>query len=445
MLSDQPITSAKDDLLGRAGFAKQIASALLAAPSGKKGSFTIGLCGSWGSGKTSVVNMVVEALYKKGADCPIIVQFNPWLYPAEELLPGQFLQAVSAELKKPAHGRKLCKAGRAMGKYAAGFLLCTPGFKYETVAELRGETPTPDQQDALPRSVLERKEKVIKLLKKQKQKIFILMDDIDRLSAARIGHALQLVKAVADFPRMVYLLAYDQDVVVKALDKELGGQGWDYMKKFIQAQFTVPAPEKGKIAEILMAYFNTWLQMQPGLNFDRAYFTEISPYLFSCITSIRDVYRFVNTFRVRYQALGNEVNFVDLLAVTALQLHVPQALPWIQAHRDDLLRGGGLAFSGADLLQRKRLKEEHRRMITALNENDAKTLIPLIGLMFPRYGKNVLDVASDEVNPQFVRMRRICCEEFFDLYFTQSTENLTITQEEIFKTIRDMDAAGLRA
>ena len=252
------------------------------------------------------------------------------------------------------------------------------------------------------------------------------------------------MKAVAGFPRTVYLLAFDQDVVVNALGKELYGDGREYLEKFIQVQFDLPAPKPGRIREILLAYVSTWLETQKGLNFDRAYYDEIAPFLYACILNIRDVYRFINSFRMRYQALGNEVNFVDLLAVTAMQLHTPKALQWIQSHRDDLLRGGGMHYHSAEIMQKRKLQSEHRRMIAALDDTLADPLLKLIGHMFPRYGKTILGIYAEEADPRFVRMRRICCEEFFDLYFTQSLEGLNITQREMTKVVHEMDGQELR-
>ena len=447
MITDQPITTAKDDLLGRAAFARQVASAMLAGPADAKGSFCIGLLGGWGAGKTSVINMVVEALLEHGGkNPPVLIQCNPWLYPAPELLPGQLLRAIAAELMKPSRSERLRKAGKAMEKYADALKTCPVECKTETVAELREESALANQKKKgkKTKTLQERRDKVCKHLLKQEETIYVVMDDIDRLSSRRIRHALQLANAVAGFPRVVYLLSFDQEVVAGALGKELNASGWEYLKKFIQVQFTIPMPESGRLREILSAYFDAWFTTQLNLNYDAAYFAEISPSIFACITSIRDIYRFVNTFRYRYQALGNEVNFADLLAITALQLHAPQALPWMQDHRDDLLRGGGLAFHSADAEQKKKLKQEHQHMLAELSGGDTRTLATLIGRMFPRYGRNVLDVKSEDFEERYVRMRRICCEEFFDLYFTQSTQTLTITQREIMRTIHEMDAPALR-
>ena len=58
--SDAPIIRPEDDLLGRNTFAKQLAQTLLRLNT--KDTFTIGLSGKWGSGKTSLVNMTLNEL-----------------------------------------------------------------------------------------------------------------------------------------------------------------------------------------------------------------------------------------------------------------------------------------------------------------------------------------------------------------------------------------------
>ena len=51
-------------------------------------SLVIGLTGAWGSGKSSIVNLLTEHLSRKalGAQQPQIIEFNPWLFAGEEKL-----------------------------------------------------------------------------------------------------------------------------------------------------------------------------------------------------------------------------------------------------------------------------------------------------------------------------------------------------------------------
>ena len=56
--SDKPITKIEDDVLNRGNFSKQLAHAILAYT--KTDNFVISLCGRWGSGKTSILSMVLD-------------------------------------------------------------------------------------------------------------------------------------------------------------------------------------------------------------------------------------------------------------------------------------------------------------------------------------------------------------------------------------------------
>ena len=58
--SDQPIAAKKQDRLGRSNYADSIASYINNLPVDR--GFTIAVMGEWGSGKTSLLNMVAEAL-----------------------------------------------------------------------------------------------------------------------------------------------------------------------------------------------------------------------------------------------------------------------------------------------------------------------------------------------------------------------------------------------
>ena len=49
-------------------------------------------------------------------------------------------------------------------------------------------------------------------------KSLVVIDDIDRLANAQIRDVFQLVKQVADFPNVIYILAMDRAVVQERTD-----------------------------------------------------------------------------------------------------------------------------------------------------------------------------------------------------------------------------------
>ena len=79
--SDKPIENSEQDLLGRITFSKQLGEAINSY-AGKDG-LVLGLFGKWGTGKTSILNMVVNEINQLSKDednRPIIVNFSPWNY-----------------------------------------------------------------------------------------------------------------------------------------------------------------------------------------------------------------------------------------------------------------------------------------------------------------------------------------------------------------------------
>ena len=77
-------------------------------------------------------------------------------------------------------------------------------------------------------------------LKDLNKKIIVVIDDIDRLTSSQIRDIFQLVKQVADFPNIVYVLVMDKEVVCSALEKVHNMDGNEYLEKIIQVPFEIP-------------------------------------------------------------------------------------------------------------------------------------------------------------------------------------------------------------
>src|SRR6266702_3835694 len=94
--SDRPIESARADVLGRSAFADRLAASIGGWEG--KDSLVIALHGGWGTGKTSVKNMVLEKLLGSPSRCPHIVEFSPWQVSGTGALVGTFFRELEIEL-----------------------------------------------------------------------------------------------------------------------------------------------------------------------------------------------------------------------------------------------------------------------------------------------------------------------------------------------------------
>lgn len=134
MRGDNPVSSRTEDRLGRAQFADRITAMLRGAPADR--GLVVGLMGPWGSGKTSVLNMVREGLQRSPERT--VLAFNPWMFSGSEQLVRAFFEQVSAQLrlKKRAAERELAsqlaeygQAGVARGSLCSADVTADGGVR----------------------------------------------------------------------------------------------------------------------------------------------------------------------------------------------------------------------------------------------------------------------------------------------------------------------------
>jgi hypothetical protein len=99
LLTDVPLVDPRQDRLGRASFARSLAQSVLALKGDD--SFVVGICDQWGSGKSSILNMMIAELGKgRSKNRPVILRFNPWLYSGRDQLLQAFLHQLGTTLDR---------------------------------------------------------------------------------------------------------------------------------------------------------------------------------------------------------------------------------------------------------------------------------------------------------------------------------------------------------
>jgi hypothetical protein len=439
---DLPITKIEEDALNRGSFAQSLAQVLLQYS--LSSSFSIGLYGEWGSGKTSLLNLVLE-IVEQSDESTVILRFNPWLCSDSKQLTTQFFKqmATAIKLKKPA----AAQAWELIDQYAdifdaaslipvAGTFVAIAGKILTKRAKKQTEQPANDLQDI--------KNKIIEKMTEENLKIIVSIDDIDRLSEEEIIAVFQLVKALADFPKTIYLLAFDYDVVVRALGKVQHGDGKEYLEKVIQVPFEIPAPSMASIHDALFSKLNTIIGDISEERLDKATWAELFQFgLKEYIKSIRDVIRFTNVFSLKYELLKNETDLVDLLGITCLQVFEPaiySKLPNLK----DMLCG---AYSSYSYETQKAEEDKVQKAIstlivegeTTVNIESAKKIL---GILFPKTASMTgisYSMGRSYVHRDFLINNNIAVSACFDRYFSLSLENEAIPTNTIKRLIYEVN------
>ena len=440
--SDRPIESANQDLLGRSTFSKQLAEAIFKY--GSKDGLVIGLFGKWGTGKTSILNIVVNeinSLSEDSCDKPIIVKFSPWNYTDKDNLISLFFRVLKNKLDIDNDEEKRKKIRKALTDYsdALDALSLVPmvgsglAILLKTIAKAQGAELSKEVDLDVTRNQLE------KVLSETNQKIIVIMDDIDRLTNSQIRDIFQLVKQVGNFPNIIYVLSMDRNVVCRALEEVHNIDGSEYLEKIVQIPFEIPALMKPQIREIFLAKLNDTIKdIFDDITWNENYFNEvfnncIEPY----IKTLRDVNRVINTFQFRYRLLYKETAFEDMLALTTIEVLAPQLYQWIGNNKDLLC---STSIHSLESLYRD--KKDYRIKICnelerlCINVDEA---IKFLTTLFPVFEDDIDERNVRCISSNIREAMRVAQEDRFNTYFVFDLSSIAIPRHIINNCIYTLD------
>lgn len=440
-LDDTPIQRQEQDLLNRSDFAKKIGLSILSMNA--ENGLCIGMFGPWGSGKTSILYMMLEEIYQEAAKQeikPVVLTFNPWNFTTEEQLFHQFFYMLANEFASSSE-QKIKEIGDAFKKYAniaeeissvTQFSALKLAFSSVDSASklLSTKSILNDSDLAKQRNI------IIDRLRNQNQKIIIVIDDIDRLPNSEIRLIFQLVNSVAKFPNTIYLLSFDRKIVANALSEIQKCDGNSYLEKIIQVPIEIPEIREDSINKILFAKLEKIKKLY-RFNLDLSHWHHV----FKCciegnLKTIRDVNRLSNTLHAKCIVVGNEVDFVDLVAITFIENNYPDLYYWIKKNPEKLV--GGKEFWRNYNKDSKSIIEEHKNEISQLFPEYSDLYNDMLSVLFPYWSQY-----SSETDEQLWRNRRIGHQEFFYRYFCLGLDNGQIPREIIDKAFFIMDEREL--
>lgn len=473
--SDRPIESQDQDLLGRVPFARQLSNAIKNWTENE--SLVIALCGEWGIGKSSLKNLVLEQLRLTEAT-PDIVQFNPWQWTGHDSLTAGFFREVLAVLSGR-RDRDTQEVVRRLRRYAAylgvinvvlrgpkgllsiilglfGLLSIVPplfinhdparifsivlGSAALSLAALMawGEqilaklAAWRDLTGPGARPLEELKQDVAIALRRYRKTLVVVIDDVDRLTAAEVQAVFQLVKANADFPRFVYLVMFQRSAVEKALQELTKETGREFLEKIVQISFEVPAARQDEVDKFL----STGLEQAFGTKVS----TAVNPTYWGAIyyrglrhyfRHLRDVKRFLACLQFHVNLLRTngtlEVNVVDLFAIETLRLFEPEFYARIRESKVLLT-----STRSPDRSDRSRIAEEIKAILSPIPEHHKKSASELIRNLFPMaafaFGDSFF---SSDHYAEWSRDLRVCAPDIFDRYFQLELSKGDISQFEV--------------
>ncbi|WP_198141869.1 P-loop NTPase fold protein [Porphyromonas sp. oral taxon 278] len=291
---DNAIESEKDDWLNFSAMA-WVEHKNLKALDLSKGSLTVGILAPWGRGKTSFINLLRKRLEKDGG---IIISFNPRGSKSVSSIPEDFFDSFAKELSRHYLG-----FGLLLARYTKHIGLLNQYEWTRPLGSLLTLLLPGKEQEAVNRT-----------LRELGKRVYVLLDDLDRLSGEEILEVLKLIDRNASFSNTVFITAYDKAYVNNVLKKHLDhGLDHSFIDKYIS--WEIPLPELDK--EMLKRLMRIELHMRGKDGYAMVYeeiqkgWEEVGSTVVESLNSVRDLKRYLNLVIPRYSRIFSKVDCRD--------------------------------------------------------------------------------------------------------------------------------------
>lgn len=322
ILKDNAIEKDADDIFGYNDIAKRLLSELYLTDVSES-SFSVGISGKWGIGKSSFLNLMAKAIE---ADKQIVVRFYPRSSAKVEYIQDDFLNVLKDSLSKYHSG-----FGRIISKYISAIRV----YNDETIfSRLASSFET--------LNVEEEREKINNSLKSIGRKVFVIVEDLDRLTGEELLEVFKLIDRNGNFSNVFYLSAYDKDYVNDVLGETLSRKcKQPYTDKYFNYELPLPVQRSYVIKNYIKKYLEGYAAID-GLVKDEiiSEWDRVGNHVVEALGTLRHVKRFVNLFMSKYPYICQDVNIGDFLLLTLIRY---KCLPLYDAiARMQLVTQGGI-------------------------------------------------------------------------------------------------------
>ena len=266
-------------------------------------SLSMGIIAQWGAGKSSFINLLINRAEKHG---DIIVRFNPRGSKNVAQIQEDFFEAFAQEVSKYYTG-----FGLLLGRYTKRLGLLG---QYEWTRSL-GSLLTL----LLPEKDVEAINEAIFMINKR---IYVVIDDLDRLTGEEIMEVLKLIDRNASFHNVVFITAYDKGYVNNVLEQYLKhGLDHSFIDKYVTWEVTLPETDRFMLRASMSTYLRKSLSpfhkdMEGDVLRGWSYVDE---FVSDNLGSMRHLKRYWNLMICRYRTVCNNVDPADFFLLALLQ------------------------------------------------------------------------------------------------------------------------------
>jgi hypothetical protein len=453
------------DFLGRRKYAYQIGLKILGTKSLKK-AFVIAVNSPWGFGKSGFLLLMEEFFtekefakkaeigfreYDNNKDIAllddfrlrrkdvILIRYNPWKNFDDKKTVQDFFEELSYGISS--YDSNLSKKIKSYSNY----LYKLDDSIFSRIVE---QTIDSFNTDKTFTAIFEDINIAITRIQKR---IIVFIDDLDRLTGDELIDILKLIRNTANFRNTFFIVAYDHNYVLNTIEKrDLISNKEEYLQKIVQLEVTLPVFQGNLLVQFLYdelrrsdfeefdfeklkSVFNEILAINfletPTPGFSDSDNSQVADFifrsqrqedslLFKIFQNVRDVVRFVNSFKLSFESIGEIGDLYEIVMLEFLKLKYLSIYQIVASKKFLQIEGSLYQF-------------DFEKFDNFWNEGVAKTLniknneISIIRLILAR------TFSSDRK----IYFRSVRYPKYFQIYFSYQTPGI-IQLEEIEGAIK---------
>ncbi len=409
--SDKSIESPDEDLLYRDFFASRLANMLTERDANEN--LSIALYGAPGSGKSSILNLVEIHLNKAIKEAKkknrAVIRFNPWFSTDISGIRRDYFSQIGSIIKAST-SKSAEQLANEIDKYADAL----DSYYADGTQKKR---PKNAVKSLTHTDLMTAKKGLSKKLDSSNYRIYVLIDDIDKLDGHNLRAFIRFITSYADLPGIIYLLAFDDRYVAHVLAEGDTTSGSGALHKISQIGFEVPRTDDGHIADL---FFDTLFEILEPCDISEVHKSEIINLFYSGMESrlgnLRSLKRFLNSLSLHLPIVAGEVNISNYIGLDFLRVFYPDLYFDIYKNRDNLI---GPTDTGTASMSAGTATEKIKALFLDTYGDIPTAAVNICSRLFPRVSNAFEgEEYSSKLEINWIKEKCICTEHYFDKYFT---------------------------
>lgn len=413
----------KEDLLDYKSFINSLYNVVLNC--NPENSFKIGLIGSWGSGKSSIIKELQKRTVDAKNDRLKIINFSCWGHMDEKAAIKSLIKHVVNEIEIGYF------SGEEKAIYDAYINKMMSVVNRVSPVDLLSIAQNNNYEDIID----EFKKSIEQNLKNTNSKLVIIIDDLDRVNEREIDVIFRCVANYFNFKNTIFIMCYDEKYIISQKKADFGLGDFD---KVVNMKLYMPRIEKERISNIFsQSLKNLYLEYKKNnmLNIDLEFENAEEDIFKNGIIyriginfdNIRELKNFINIISVYMEESFFGLNAFDFIGIKFIEFKSEELFKKIYKNKEGLMK-----LKKALTLGDKVKMLDSIFLTKETSEVDKESYNRYRGILYFLFCySNNKNSQSDEKwyrNP-ILDSKIINAEEHFDSFFSMISSSIILNEE----------------